>query len=389
MNMRFFYSAICALGLLSTVVSCSDNDDPEPNPEVSNFDIDYTAENAESWGNYMYNVANLLRTDATNLYNAWNTKFESDSYSGGESYATIFKNHNSVYTSAVSCIDELVDGCITIADEVGNAKIGEPYNHYVSGNTTEALYAVESWYSWHSRDDYTNNIWSIRNAYYGSLDGSIHANSLSALVAQTNTDLDSQVKDAIANAANAIQAIPQPFRNNINSNEARSAMDVCGDLTSILENLKSYVNSTYTSDSYDETLDAIVDNYVDAVVLPTYQALMEKNNALFAAVTAFRSNPSNTNFDLACEAWLVAREPWEKSEAFLFGPVDVLGLDPNMDSWPLDQDNIVQILKSGNFDGLEWGTGDNDEAIEAAQNVRGFHTLEFLLFKDGNPRTIK
>lgn len=389
MNMRFFYSAICALGLLSTVVSCSDNDDPDPSTEVSNFDIDYTAENAESWGNYMYNVANLLRTDATNLYNAWNTKFESDSYSGGESYATIFKNHNSVYTSAVSCIDELVDGCITIADEVGNAKIGEPYNHYVSGNTTEALYAVESWYSWHSRDDYTNNIWSIRNAYYGSLDGSIHANSLSALVAQTNADLDSQVKDAIANAASAIQAIPQPFRNNINSNEARNAMDVCGDLTSVLENLKSYVNSTYTSDSYDETLDAIVDNYVDAVVLPTYQALMEKNNALFAAVTAFRSNPSNTNFDLACEAWLVAREPWEKSEAFLFGPVDVLGLDPNMDSWPLDQDNIVQILKSGNFDGLEWGSGDNDEAIEAAQNVRGFHTLEFLLFKDGNPRTIK
>lgn len=389
MNLRFFYSAICALGLLSTVVSCSDNDDPDPSTEVSNFDIDYTAENAESWGNYMYNVANLLRTDATNLYNAWNTKFESDSYSGGESYATIFKNHNSVYTSAVSCIDELVDGCITIADEVGNAKIGEPYNHYVSGNTTEALYAVESWYSWHSRDDYTNNIWSIRNAYYGSLDGSIHANSLSALVAQTNADLDSQVKDAIANAASAIQAIPQPFRNNINSNEARNAMDVCGDLTSVLENLKSYVNSTYTSDSYDETLDAIVDNYVDAVVLPTYQALMEKNNALFAAVTAFRSNPSNTNFDLACEAWLVAREPWEKSEAFLFGPVDVLGLDPNMDSWPLDQDNIVQILKSGNFDGLEWGSGDNDEAIEAAQNVRGFHTLEFLLFKDGNPRTIK
>lgn len=389
MNLRFFYSAICALGLLSTVVSCSDNDDPDPSTEVSNFDIDYTAENAESWGNYMYNVANLLRTDATNLYNAWNTKFESDSYSGGESYATIFKNHNSVYTSAVSCIDELVDGCITIADEVGNAKIGEPYNHYVSGNTTEALYAVESWYSWHSRDDYTNNIWSIRNAYYGSLDGSIHANSLSALVAQTNADLDSQVKDAIANAASAIQAIPQPFRNNINSNEARNAMDVCGDLTSVLENLKSYVNSTYTSDSYDKTLDAIVDNYVDAVVLPTYQALMEKNNALFAAVTAFRSNPSNTNFDLACEAWLVAREPWEKSEAFLFGPVDVLGLDPNMDSWPLDQDNIVQILKSGNFDGLEWGSGDNDEAIEAAQNVRGFHTLEFLLFKDGNPRTIK
>ena len=38
--------------------------------------------------------------------------------------------------------------------------------------------------------------------------------------------------------------------------------------------------------------------------------------------------------------------PWEQSEAFLFGPVDILGLDPNMDSWPLDQVAIVNILNS-------------------------------------------
>lgn len=49
---------------------------------------------------------------------------------------------------------------------------------------------------------------------------------------------------------------------------------------------------------------------------------------------------------------MVAREPWEKSEAFLFGPVDAMGLDPNMDSWPLDQASIIQILNSGNFNDL-------------------------------------
>ncbi|MDE6332566.1 MAG: peptidase M75, partial [Muribaculaceae bacterium] len=90
-----------------------------------------------------------------------------------------------------------------------------------------------------------------------------------------------------------------------------------------------------------------------------------------------------------CNAWLEAREPWEKSEAFLFGPVDALGLDPNMDSWPLDQDNIVQILNSGNYDNLDWSDSDDDDTIEAVQSVRGFHTLEFLLFKDGQPRKVK
>ena len=39
---------------------------------------------------------------------------------------------------------------------------------------------------------------------------------------------------------------------------------------------------------------------------------------------------------------------------------------------------------------MEW-SGDyseDSEAISAAQNVRGFHTLEFLLFKDGQARTV-
>lgn len=34
---------------------------------------------------------------------------------------------------------------------------------------------------------------------------------------------------------------------------------------------------------------------------------------------------------------------------------------------------------SGNF-------SEEDKAIGAAQSVRGYHTLEYLLFKDGQPR---
>ena len=203
-------------------------------------DEDYLAA-PEAWCNYMKAVANLLKKDATELYEAWAV-----SYNGGDAYVDIFKGHNnSTYPTALACIEEIVDGCITIADEVGNAKIGDPYNLYMSGKTTEALYAVESWYSWHSKDDYTNNIYSIRNAYYGSLTTSIAANSIAALVAKQNATLDKEVKEAITAAEKAIQAIPTPFRNHIKSSEAEAAMDACADLVDVLENLKSELRSYF------------------------------------------------------------------------------------------------------------------------------------------------
>ena len=384
MKTKFFYVAALILGLAFTTTSCSSDDD---NPTVDPANIDSTPENASSWHNYMRNVAALLKTDATNLYNAWNS-----SYKGGESYASLFKAHSgSPYASALSCVEEIVDKCAEIANEVGTAKIGDPYNLYKAGNTEEALYAVESWYSWHSRDDYTNNIYSIRNAYYGSLDGNINANSLSTVIAGANSSLDTKIKNAIQKAAKAIQDIPQPFRNHIPSNETVAAMDACAELESILKNdLKSYIANNSNNINTDAVLNPVVTQYVDAVVVPTYKSLKEKNDALYNAVIVLADNPSNSAFETACDAWITAREPWEKSEAFLIGPVANLGLDPNMDSWPLDQNGIVQVLNSQNWDDLEWSGNfdEEDEAIGAAQSVRGYHTLEYLLFKDGQPRTV-
>ena len=201
--------------------------------------MEYADANKEAWGNYMQAVAALLRADAKTLYADWN-----ESYNGGKSYAEIFKTHDGTegLNSAINCIETIIDGCADIASEVGASKIGDPVSLYEDGKTQEALYAVESWYSWHSRDDYTNNIYSIRNAYYGSLDGSVNAKSLSALVAKVNADFDAKVKAAIKAAADAIQAIPQPFRNNINSAEAKAAMDACGDLESLLtDELKPFM----------------------------------------------------------------------------------------------------------------------------------------------------
>ena len=387
MKKNLFLMGLIALGMSTAFIACSnDDDDDKKDIDIENAaDLDYSSDYGEQWANYMTVVSGLLKTDATTLYNDW-----AQSFNGGASYATLFKSHNNdTYESAINCVETIFDGCADIASEVGSAKIGDPYNLYVSGNTTEALYAVESWYSWHSRDDYSNNIRSIRNAYYGSRNGQVNANSLSAALAKVNAALDTEAKEKIQAAIQAIQAIPQPFRNNINSTEAKNAMEVCGDLEDFITNqLKPYFQQNINDAT---TLDPIIAQYVDGVVVPTYKELMDANTALDNAVKAFKANPSNTAFDACANAWLAAREPWESSEAFLFGPVADKGLDPNMDSWPLDQERIAQILMSQDFTDLNWsGEYDEDnEMIAAKQEVRGFHTLEFLIFKDGKARTVK
>jgi predicted lipoprotein len=163
-------------------------------------------------------------------------------------------------------------------------------------------------------------------------------------------------------------------------------MSACAELEDFIENeLKPYFTANINDDA---TLDPVIKQYVDQVVLPTYNQLAVLNDALDAAVKQFKQNPSNANFTACANAWLEARQPWEQSEAFLFGPVDELGLDPNMDSWPLDQAQIAQILKSQAFNNLNWKEGESDEKVEKAQSLRGFHTLEFLIFKDGKARTV-
>lgn len=378
-------SAILSASILS---ACSNENEPNGSDEEKDkaeaIDLDYSPSNADSWHSYSVKVAELLARDSEDLYNSWAV-----SYDGGRSFADQFRNPSSAsaYKSYIDCVDQIIEGCSDIANEVGDAKIGDPYDLYIDGKTTEALYAVESWYSWHSREDYRNNIFSIRNSYNGTLDGSVAEHSLRNLVNAVDPELNKKVVAAIDGAAKAIYNIPQPFRNNINSSEARNAMDACADLYNCFDrDLKSLVNGL--DSSYDAQLRDIVANYVDVVVLPTYAALKECNAALLSSIKDLASKRTDDAFKAACDAWLSAREPWERSEAFLFGPVDALGLDPNMDSWPLDQVAIVNHLKSGNLGDLDWADGDNDDKVEAAQNIRGFHTLEYLLFKNGNPRKV-
>ncbi|MCR5820605.1 MAG: peptidase M75 [Bacteroidaceae bacterium] len=387
-NFRFNFALLLfAAATMITVSSCNSDEEEEIEYDETEVvtvveSLDY-ADYPQGWGNYMQNVAQLLYNDSHLLYTSWSESYEDT----GKSFAEIFKSHSgSGYNNVNECVDEIVDKMAEIANEVGEAKIGEPFYTWRQGDHVSAVLAVESWYSWHSRDDYTNNIYSIRNAYFGKFFGenesaSVQQNSLASLIQQSNPTLHTKVVNAINLAANSIQSIHNPFRNYINTIETYNAIEACAALQTVLDKELKPAAKLLS----EESLDLMIANYVDNVVVPTYRELDVKNTQLLAKVNAFAAAPSNQGFELLAAAWMESRRPWETSEAFLFGPVDALQLDPNMDSWPLDQEGIENSLRSGNYDN-EWSESDSDEAIEAAQALRGFHTLEYLIFKDGKPR---
>lgn len=400
MKKNVFLVALLAMGL-TTFTACDEENNEKTIPEGIadvNFEEDQTAvtdANLTNWVQYSVQVANLLTKDASDLKNAW-----TDSYNGGDAYSEQFKNPGTgkTFASYSNCVQQIIEGCADIANEVGTAKIGEPRDLWEKGSYKDAVYAVESWYSFHSIDDYTNNILSIRNAVYGTRNGEQAAQSVASYLKANNVSLYNSLVTKINTAVNAIQGIKSPLRSYLGSNTVLAAQDACSALEKVLTNdLKPVMMA-----ASEEDLKPIIINYTDNVVLPTYADLLADNTALNTAIRTLANTAGeyqagtktvadvNLAFKAAATQWITAREPWETSEAFLFGPVADKGLDPNMDSWPLDVDALKNTLSSGRFDNLTWeGEFDeDDETIAAVQNVRGFHTLEFLLFYNGTPRTL-
>ena len=123
----------------------------------------------------------------------------------------------------------------------------------------------------------------------------------------------------------------------------------------------------------------ILNDFANTVVLATYTDLDNKAGELLAAVKALETETTQANLEKAQQAWKATRKPWEQSESFLFGPVDTQGLDPALDSWPVDHVNLQSVLDSNDDLTVDYVSG-----LEITQ--KGFHTIEFLLFRDGDQR---
>ena len=141
-------------------------------------------------------------------------------------------------------------------------------------------------------------------------------------------------------------------------------------------------------------MSAAADTYINDVVYPTYQDLRDNCKTLHEACAnlytkAQAGTLTDTDVEAACEAFKNARRQWERSEAFLYGAATDHEIDPHIDSWPLDHKQLVEALTSADVingiksDGSKYVFKNNGDF----DSVLGFHGLEFVLFRNGAPRT--
>jgi predicted lipoprotein len=126
--------------------------------------------------------------------------------------------------SVISGLQQIIEGFITIVDEVGAGKIGAPY----SG---EDVNYIESPHAYNSIQDFEDNIQGVKYGYLGALNAtSAKANSVSEYITNADAAANQQILNAIDNCIKKIQAMPKPFVLNYSDPKAGEAVEACEEL---------------------------------------------------------------------------------------------------------------------------------------------------------------
>lgn len=146
----------------------------------------------------------------------------------------------------------------------------------------------------------------------------------------------------------------------------------------------------------EQAMQAITDQYVNNVVFPIYKSLASQTSTLYdqlvEAKSKFRAGTlSQSDIDRISDTFIAARSAWEQSESFLYGAATDFGIDPHIDTWPLDRTALAKALSSAeiieDLDDLDDGGIDNARALVGEQQL-GFHGIEFIIFRDGKNRSL-
>ena len=158
----------------------------------------------------------------------------------------------------------------------------------------------------------------------------------------------------------------------------QTAVDACTKVVDELENANTLIAQAKLSGEQEDFLRQVLKGVVDHVIVPTYTKLADDVEDLEQTLKGLTVNTiTQSQIDKACQDFKQARENWERSEAFLGGAASDFDIDPTIDSWPLNRTLLLSYFRGGM----------NDEMLSDA-TILGFHALEFILFRDGQPRKV-
>jgi len=152
----------------------------------------------------------------------------------------------STYKSKVASIASILDaGCSNICQEVYQQKLGQAYRCATGqGEAEDAPDYIESPYSHRSFIDYQDNIRSIRNTLYGSLDGTVNSNSILRFLQNNNyseaNDLDTKLNAAISSLDDCMKS-PGYFVADPGHANVKKAIDAVQALDDALQAAKNWV----------------------------------------------------------------------------------------------------------------------------------------------------
>ena len=152
-------------------------------------------------------------------------------------------------------------------------------------------------------------------------------------------------------------------------------------LTLVACDKKTEVNS-----DKEAALQQAVTPYVHHTVVATYSAMADAGMVLLEQTNAIleKVEKSEDYKDLMTEAdasWRLMRKYWEQSEAFLYGPAGSHNIDPHIDSWPLDFNQMNALLNDPVRMAQLEEDGGRYVGDVLGYALKGFHACEYLLFE--------
>ena len=132
-------------------------------------------------------------------------------------------------------------------------------------------------------------------------------------------------------------------------------------------------SSGLTTSTVAPTSSQIIADFCTHVAIPDYSALYSNALSFQATANAFSNNPTDSDLVAMRQYWKNMRVAYESAEAFLIGPIATLNLDPDVDTWPVEQNNLDSLLNSNTAFTPSLMAG-------LPQTLTGFHPIEYLIF---------